>query len=74
MKNYGLLMLPLLSCPVILSQGIWLIAQITHADLSSFDNISMHISVKFDDLFGLLKSNVLNLPNAFEHQIEIDAK
>ena len=74
MKNCGLLVLPLLSCSVILSQGIWLIAQITHADLSSFDNISMHISVKFDDLFGLLKSNVLNLPNAFEHQIEIDAK
>ena len=34
----------------------------------------MNITVRFDDLFGLIKGNVLNLPNPFEHQIDIDAK
>ena len=56
------------------SQGIWPMAQIAHADLSSYDNGGMHTTAKFDDLFGLTKGNVLNLANLFEHQIEIDAK
>jgi hypothetical protein len=65
-----LVLLPLLS----LALNIWPIVQIADAELISFDNSSMNISVKFDDLFGLFKGNTLNLQNPFEHQIEIDAK
>jgi hypothetical protein len=65
-----LLLLPLLS----LTHNIWPIAQTADAELISFDNHSMNISVKFDDLFGLFKGNTLNFQNPFEHQIEIDAK
>ena len=65
-----LLLLPLLS----LTHSIWPIVQIADAELISFDNRSMNISVKFDDLFGLFKGNTLNFQNPFEHQIEIDAK
>ncbi len=65
-----LLLLPLLS----LTHSIWPIVQVADAELISFDNRSMNISVKFDDLFGLFKGNTLNFQNPFEHQIEIDAK
>jgi hypothetical protein len=65
-----LLLLPLLS----LTHSIWPTVQIADAQLISFDNRSMNISVKFDDLFGLFKGNTLNFQNPFEHQIEIDAK
>jgi hypothetical protein len=65
-----LLLLPLLS----LTHNIWPIAQTADAELISFDNHSMNISVKFDDLLGLFKGNTLNFQNPFEHQIEIDAK
>ena len=75
MKICRLLVLLLLLLPVLsISHGIWPIAQVVQADLSSFDNSSIQTSVKFDDLFGLLKGNALNLPNPFEHQIGIDAK
>src|SRR5262249_44885209 len=56
------------------SHGIWLRAPIAHAELSNRDSNRMHISVTFDGLLGLVKGNVLNLPNPFEHQIDIDAK
>lgn len=66
----GLLLFPLLS----LTHNILPIVQTADAELISFDNHSMNISVKFDDLLGLFKGNTLNFQNPFEHQIEIDAK
>jgi hypothetical protein len=78
MKIRGLLVLPLLSLSLLLlmfvSQGIWPMAQIAHADLSSYDNGRMHTTAKFYDLLGLTNGNVLNLQNLLEHKIEIDAK
>ena len=77
MKICALLVLPLLLlllALIFVSHGNWPIAQNAHAALSSFDNSSNHTSVKNDDLFGLLKGNGLNLPNLFEHLIDIDAK
>ena len=77
MKICALLVLPLLLLLlglIFVSHGNWPIAQNAHAALSNFDNSSNHTSVKFDDLFGLLKGNGLSLPNPFEHRIEIDAK
>ena len=56
------------------SHGIWSGAHIAQAKISSLDSNSLHASVTFDDLLGLVKGNVLNLPNPFEHQIDIDAK
>jgi hypothetical protein len=56
------------------SHGIWSGAHIAHAKISSLDSNRIHASVTFDDLLGLVKGNVLNLPNPFEHQIDIDAK
>ena len=73
MRICSLLVLLLLLLPL-LSQTIEAIGQIADAELISFDNRSMNISVKFDDLFGLFKGNTLNFQNPFEHQIDIDAK
>lgn len=77
MKICASLVLPLLLLLLVLifvSHGNWPIAQNVHAALSNFDNSNNHTSVKYDDLFGLLKGNGLNLPNPFEHLIDIDAK
>jgi hypothetical protein len=72
----GLLVSPLLLLIILIffSNGPLLKTQNAHADVYSFGTNSMNITVRFDDLFGLIKGNVLNLPNPFEHQIEIDAK
>lgn len=75
MKIWPLLVLVLLLLPLLsLTHNILPIVQTADAELISFDNRSMNISVKFDDLLGLFKGNTLNFQNPFEHQIEIDAK
>jgi hypothetical protein len=75
MKTCRLLVLILVLLPLLsLTDSILPIVQIADAELISFDNRSMNISVKFDELFGLFKGNTLNFQNPFEHQIEIDAK
>ena len=75
MKIWPLLVLVLLLLsPLSLTHNILPTVQTADAELISFDNHSMNISVKFDDLFGLFKGNTLNFQNPFEHQIEIDAK
>jgi len=47
-----LVLLPLLS----LALNIWPIVQIADAELISFDNSSMNISVQFDDLLAFSKA------------------
>ncbi len=75
MKTCRLLVLILVLLPLLsLTHSILPIVQIADAELISFDNRGMNISVKFDELFGLFKGNTLNFQNPFEHQIEIDAK
>ena len=75
MKIWPLLVLVLLLLPLLsLTHNILPTVQTADAELISFDNWSMNISVKLDDLLGLFKSNTLNFQNPFEHQIEIDAK
>jgi hypothetical protein len=75
MKTCRLLVLILVLLPLLsLTHSILPIVHIADAELISFDNRSMNISVKFDELFGLFKGNTLNFQNPFEHQIEIDAK
>src|SRR5215467_7535437 len=64
MKICRLLALVLLLLPILsLTHNIWPIAQTADAELISFDNRSMNISVKFDDLLGLFKGNTLNFQN-----------
>lgn len=75
MKIWPLLVLVLLSLPLLsLAHIILPTVQTADAELISFDNHSMNISVKFDDLLGLFKGNTINFQNPFEHQIDIDAK